>query len=73
MELKLPLQGNTNALLKSNWMKLKRFKKKKKKTLEDLLFTYGQVQTGLDLPVLSDPGVHMASVPHGLGLHKEPK
>lgn len=36
-------------------------------------YSYGQVQTGLDLPVLSDPGVHMASVPHGLGLHRDPK
>ena len=35
-------------------------------------FTYGQVQTGLDFPVLSDPGVQIASFPHGFGSQIDP-
>ena len=36
-----------------------------------MVISYGQVQTGLAFPDLSEPMLHSASSPQGLGSHKD--
>ena len=49
-------------------------KERKAATKNNPLYnTYGQVQTGRALRVLSEPGVQIASVPQGFGLQIEPR